>query len=239
LKSSFTSRILVGISMKKQILILLVSFCALGFSQDYQSIYPSFIGMNLNEIETNSEWGILQKATGDLTKNGLDDYAIVIESNDSIPEKRCLNCKLRKAKPRIILILLEHNGEHKVTIQNNKFIARGDEGGMAPYIEPELSINEGLLTIYYQYTRSNQSYFFEYNNNQMNIVKAESMLVHSATGDYNLNVYDFINGKLTTKTGNISEDEFNTEVIPIVNKSKTLSEFKEMYEWQITQYKHL
>jgi hypothetical protein len=225
--------------MKKQILILLVSFCALGFSQDYQSIYPSFIGMNLNEIETNSEWGILQKATGDLTKNGLDDYAIVIESNDSIPEKRCLDCKLLKNKPRIILVLFNLDGKLKVKIQNNEFIARGDEGGMSPYIEPELSIKNGLFSIYYQFTRSNQSYTFKYKNNRIEIVKAESMGVHSASGNYENDKFDFTNGTLTSETGNISEEESESKIVEFEKKPKSLSEFGPMYEWEITEYKYL
>ncbi len=236
----FTYRRTVGTNMKKRILtILFFSICVLGYSQNQKTIYPNFIGLNSNEVENNLEWEILEKVTGDLNKDGNDDQVLILESKDSIPEKRCSDCELLKTKPRIILVLLKQDDKQKVIVQNNKFIARGDEGGMANYIEPELSINDGLLNIYYQYTRSIQSYTFEFKNDRMEIVKAESMGVHSASGNYENDKYDFINGTLISRTGNISEEESKTEIIEIDIKSKSLSEFEEMYTWEITEYKLL
>ena len=119
--------------------------------------------------------------------------------------------------------MLYKDDEQKGIVQNNRFIARGNEGGMTPYIEPELSINNGLLNIYYQYTRSNQSYTFEFKNDRMEIIKAESMGVHSASGNYEHDRYDFINGILTSVTGNISQEKSKTETIKIDRKPKALS----------------
>lgn len=225
--------------MKKQILILFFIYHALGFTQNKESIYPNFREKYFNEVKKNSDWKVLQKVSDDLNKDGLDDIALILESIDSIPEKRCSDCRLLKNKPRIILVLFNQNGKQKVKIQNNKFIARGDEGGMSPYIEPELSIKNGLLNIYYQFTRSNQSYTFEFKNNKMEIVRAESMGVHSASGNYENDKFDFIKGTLTSKTGNISEDKSQSKIIKIEKKPKTLSEFGRMFEWEITEYKFL
>ena len=151
--------------MQKRILTLLfLGIWILGNSQDTKTIYPNFIGQNLNSIENNTDWKILQKSSGDLNKDGLADYAVILESKDSIPIKKCSDCKLFKNKPRIILVILNQNGNETVIIQNNKFIALGDQGGMLPYLEPEISIKNEFLNIYYQYTRSNQSYTFEFQN---------------------------------------------------------------------------
>jgi hypothetical protein len=226
--------------MRKRILTLLfLSFCVLGYSQYNESIYPNFIGQNLNTIENNSDWKMLQKSSGDLNKDGLNDFVLILESKDSILEKRCSDCKLLKNKPRIIVVLINQNSNEKAIIQNNKFIARGNEGGMLPYLEPELSIENGLLTIYYQFTRSNQSYTFEFNNNLMEIIKAESNGVHSASGNFENDKYDFKKGEIISEIGNISQEKVETEIIKFNIKPKSLSEFGEMSDWEIAENKYL
>ncbi len=226
--------------MKDPILTIIFSLlCFLGYSQNNEFNYPNFIGQNLNSIENNSDWEILQKAAGDLNNDQLEDLSIILESKDSIFEKRCFDCYLLKNKPRIILVLLSENGNKIVNIQNNKFIARGDEGGMTNYIEPELKIENHLLTISYQYTRSNQSYTFEFENNQMEIISAESNGVESASGNFENEKFDFKKGEIISKTGNISQENDKTEIIKINIKPKSLSDFQEMYEWEITENKYL
>ena len=226
--------------MKKRILTsLFLAFCILGCSQNNKSIYPNFIGQNLDAIENNSNWKVLQKSSGDLNKDGINDFALILESKDSILEKKCSDCKVLKNKPRIIVVLLNQNSGEKVIIQNNKFIARGDEGGMLPYLEPELSIKNGLLTIYYQYTRSNQSYTFGYKNDRMEIKSAENNGVDSASGNFKNDKYDFKKGIITSEKGNISQEKVETEIIKIDIKPKSLSEFGEMSEWEIAENKYL
>ena len=226
--------------MQQRILTLLfLGIWILGNSQDTKSIYPNFIGQNLNSIENDTDWKILQKSSGDLNNDGLVDYAVILESKASIPMKKCSDCKLFKNKPRIILVILNQNGNESVIIQNNKFIALGDQGGMSPYLEPEISIINEFLYIYYQYTRSNQSYTFEFQNNQMVIVKAESNGVHAASGNFESDRYDFKKREIISETGNISQEKVQTEIIKFDVKPKSLSEFEEMYKWKITEYKNL
>ena len=226
--------------MRKRILTLLfLAFCTLGRSQSNESIYPNFIGQNLKKVENNSNWKVLNKTSGDLNKDGYNDFALILESKDSLVEKRCSNCKLLKNKPRIIIVILNQNNHEKVIIQNNRFIARGDEGGMLPYLKPELAIQNGALKIYYQFTRSNQSYTFEFENNHMMITKAESNAVHSASGNYENDKYDFNKGEIISNTGNISQEKTEIKITKFDIKPKSLSEFEEMSEWEIIQYKYL
>lgn len=227
-------------SMKKLIFKLLMAFlCVSVYSQNNDYRYPDFIGQDLQSVENNPDWKILQKSSGDLNKDGLNDYALILESKDSLIEKRCANCYLLKSKPRIILILLDQNKYEEVIIQNNEFIARGDEGGMVPYLEPELSIKNGLLNILYQFTRSNQSYTFEFINDQLELICAEDNGVHSASGNFENIKYDFKEGEIITKTGNISQDHLKTEVTKININPKSLSEFGRMYEWEVIKDKYL
>lgn len=224
---------------KKFFTLLLSAFCVLGYSQINSSSYPDFIGQYLDAVENNKEWEIIQKASGDLNRDGLEDLSLILESTDSIPEKRCSNCKLSKNKPRIILVLLNQINGEKVIIQNNNFIARGDEGGMLNYIEPELSIENGVLTVLYQYLRSNQSYTFELKNGRMEITGAKSYGVHAATGNFENDQYDFKTGEIISETGNISQEKVATEILKINVKPKSLSEFGLMYDWKITENKYL
>lgn len=226
--------------MKKQILIVLfLGFCFVHHAQEPKPNYPDFIGKDVGLVEKHPDWKILEKASGDLNKDGLLDAALLLESKDSILMKQCSQCFVLKNKPRILLVALNKNGSEKVIIQNNTFIALGNQGGMLPYLEPEISIDNGLLTIYYQYIRSNQSYTFEYTNHRMMIVKAESNDVHAASGDFENDSFDFIKGELTTITGNIAQDEMVTKIIKLDVRPKSLSEFKKMYDWEVTEDKFL
>lgn len=221
---------------KKRISILLVWFtCFAVYSQNKDSLIPEFLGLNLNSIESNLQWKILDKATGNLNKDLIADMSIILESKDSIFEKRCTNCKTLKNKPRIILILIND----KVIIQNNNFIARGDEGGMLPYLEPELSIKNHLLTIHYQYTRSSQSYTFQFSKEEMIILKAQDASIHSVTGNFESNIIDFKKGLIITKTGNISKEGEKVEKTNLNIKPKPLSCFGEMYQWKVSKNKYL
>lgn len=220
-------------NMKYQVFYLLLIITLFSYGQKENSIYPNFIGKSFSEITKDSDWNILKEASGDLNNDKLDDIVMVLESKDSIPEKRCNYCKLLKNKPRIILVLLNTKGTQRVIIQNNKFIARGDEGGMSTYIEPEISIEKNLLTIYYQFTRTNQSYTFEFNNNKMFIAKGKGIGVHSASGDFESHVVDFKTKNITIETGNISEEYSKMKEIKLTAEPKCLSEFKKMYDWEV------
>ncbi|HLT52381.1 MAG TPA: hypothetical protein VKZ97_00720 [Flavobacteriaceae bacterium] len=208
-----------------------ISFCL--NAQTSSTPYPDFIGQTFSEIAQNPEWLILKETQGDLNHDSKPDYVLVLEAKDSIVEKFCEACKNIKSKPRILLVLIDQNGEKRSVIQNNKFIARGNEGGMLPYLEPDISIKDSALTIYYQYTRGNQSYTFEYVNKDFVITRAESHDVHATTGNMESHKFDFRKKILVSEYGNISEQNSKSESIKLEVESRSLSDFKEMYDWEV------
>ncbi|CAL2081888.1 conserved hypothetical protein [Tenacibaculum sp. 190524A05c] len=226
-------------TMKKKIL-LQITFILSGivtYSQT-NSIYPDFTKHSLNKVIKDENWKILIKAEGSLNKNKQKDVVLVLESKDSLIEQR-IGERARKNLPRILVVFLDD----KIIVQNNTFIARGDEGGMLLNLKPEISIDKNELTIYYQYTRGNQSYTFNMVKNNLCLIKAQSHDVHSSSGDTEGMFYDFKKKSLTITKGNISsaseKDEKEIYTIELKNGLKKLSEFTEMYKWEVLKGRYL
>lgn len=225
--------------MNKAILTLLLLSSYAGFCQVDQSSYPDFVGMSLNAVENSLEWNVLDAASGDLNKDGYEDHVVILELKKPILEKRCANCKSLKTKPRIILVLKQLQDEQQVVLQNNAFIARDEDGGMSPHLEPVLSIENGKLTVFYQFTRASLSYTFEFHERQLLLIKAASNGVHDAKGNYTIDRFDFVNSTLTSETGNIAETSSKTVTIDIPTKLKSLSSLGEIYSWEVIENKFL
>jgi len=219
------------------IILLFISFIISG--QNEESIYPDFKNKTHSEVVENDKWKILVSCHGNLNSDNQKDLVLILESKDSILEKRCNSCKRLKNKIRIILILINDNNVQRVIVQNNVFIARPNEGGMARYIEPEVSILNKHLNIFYQYTRGYTIYTFEKKNDDMLLIKAISSGVSG--GVFEMDNFDFQTMIFTSETSKISEDFTKSVTIPIKLNTglKKLSEFKEMYEWEVAKNKYL
>ncbi|CAL2087108.1 Lipoprotein [Tenacibaculum sp. 190524A05c] len=202
------------------------------------SIYPDFTKHSLNKVVKEENWKVLIKVEGSLNKNKQKDVVLVLESKDSLIEQR-IGERARKNLPRILVVFLDD----KIIVQNNTFIARGDEGGMLLNLKPEISIDKDELIIYYQYTRGNQSYTFKMVKNNLCLIKAQSHDVHSSSGDTEGMFYDFKKKSLTITKGNISsaseKDEKEIYTIELKNGLKKLSEFAEMYKWEVLEGRYL
>jgi hypothetical protein len=111
---------------------------------------------------------------------------------------------------------------------------------MLPYLEPEIKIFNQELSIYYQYTRSNTKYNFKFINKELHLISASDNYTHSATGNYEHNIYNFIKRNLTTISGNISKNENIEKHKEIkLNTLKKLSELGVMYDWEVVENKFL
>lgn len=224
--------------MKKQIhILLLIFFTTLSYSQNEAINYPNFVGKDLTSIQKNKDWVILDQVSGHLNNDLKKDKALVIESKDSVNEKRCDHCDISKSKARIVLVLLHEKGKLIVHSQNNEFIPRADEGRKELEISPIIVIENNEFIIFQQYVRDFFSYKFKLQDDQFNIVRATTIEsdIHMITS----NKYDFIKGTITQKTNRIASKKEKIKMIKFNVKSKSLSEFKQMHEWKIAEYFYL
>lgn len=204
--------------------------------QHRKNPYPDFKGNRLSEVLSNPDWEELLRAEGDLNGNKNDDLVLVLESKDPLPEQRGDGRRESHSKGRIILILVEKEGEHIVLEQNNTFIARAHEGRKLSHIEPELSITEGHLMIFYQYIRGYSSYIFRYLEGAMHLVQAKTVGI--AGGTFYSDHFDFNKKTIQSEQGGIDSDSTKTEVIPIKYKGmKKLSKLDAMYSWEVSKDK--
>lgn len=227
--------------MKKGILTLLFfALASMGYAQSKTSTYPNFIGQDFATIEANQEWFILKQATGDLNNDGRNDAVIVIESKELVSDiQNDWGDPMNNA--RIIIVLLDQGGTQKAVIQNNDFIPREDEGGMLPHFEPQLSIEDGALTIENLYTRNAEHYTFRMKGCRFEITEASIGAIEGGTGDYESNTYNFETGEIEVEHGNMHDEE-TQPVIDIIKFNvtpKSLSEFQKVNQWKITDEKYI
>lgn len=224
--------------MKSFLLCVLFLISTDAFGQHDGTKYPDFFGLTLAEVVDHEGWRVIEKATGYLSSGQVEATVVVLQSGSHEFVSCSESAELLQNEERIILVLISQEGEPRVTIQNNEFIVRPNEGGMMCYIEPKLSIENNQLNILYQYTRSNRQYTFEYSNGEMILVSAKSVGVSG--GRFYSSFYDFRRKVIESEEGSIGSDSSTQETIPIeFDGFKTLSEFGEMNEWEVAEYKLL
>lgn len=195
--------------------------------------FPNFQNNTLEDVLDNDDWEVLKRADGDLNNDSQDDVALVLQSKDSVYEKRCESCKLNSSKARILLVFVSKDDSQNVISQNNDFILRGDEGGMSPYIEPEISIDGGVLKIDNEFTRSRIGYGAKFIDDEFVIFSVSSSGTTAATGAFENYEIDFEKGIIHETKGFINKEESEEKTLPLSANPKKLSEFSEMMNWEI------
>jgi len=223
--------------MKKHIFILVfLSIASFSYGQGFPVEFPDFKRKSLSQIKKNKDWNILKETSGDLNYDRKKDLALVLESKDSIYEQRVFsNHEWRKGKVRILLVFLNTNGEQIVHTQNDKFIARSYEGILDEYVEPKLSIENNQLTISNEHLLANESYSFQLKNNAFFILNASIYNLNGITSNFILKKYNFVTHKLIVTTGRICVEEEKVTDFELDTKPKALSDFNEMYEWEVME----
>ena len=228
---------------------LLGLFLFAGLSLSAQA-YPELSGMTYKDLEALPDWYILSEVSGRLDGDTVEDRVVILESKDSIAEKRCGKCPKLPNKGRIITVLFTNKSTPKVRIQNNRFIARPNEGGTVRRLDPKIKIADKRLRIFYHYERSsNIAYHFEFREKDLVLVYAKSKIDHDRK-EMVVKEYDFVKGRLTVQSTyffdpekiNLREDLFasDVEVIDISHlPMKRLIDFEEMYCWEIAEYHRL
>lgn len=158
--------------MRITLLFIFLLIGSSAFGQYSKIKYPNFTGESLYQVSHTKGWVIIEKAKGYLNSDHEVDFAVILQSGTHHFVSCKVSAKLLADEQRIILVLMSKNGQPTVTIQNNKFIARPDEGGMLCYLKPHISIKNHQLKILYQYTRASMRYYFEYKSHHLLLVRA-------------------------------------------------------------------
>lgn len=195
-------------------------------------VFPDFHNKTLDEIENNKDWEIMSEAKGDLNGDSKQDMAIILQSKDSVLEKRCADCEEKNHKLRIVLVLMNKNNTLKVVAQNNVFIARADEGGMTQEMKPEISIADKQLTVSYLLIRGDISYTFEDKKGEIVLVRASKL----STSHYifKSEVVDFKKRILLTESRSDNDEPVQKKITRLtVEKFKRLEDLKMMGDWDV------
>jgi len=219
------------------------------FGQDF--VYPAIKqkGFSIRDFVPVG-WRILDTAFGDLNRDYLDDYAIILQHCDSVAlVKKDENIEdTVLTQPRILLILFKNsvNDSLYVVEQSKSFILNHDDPAMEdPY--QSTKIDKGLLQIEFHlfynmgsWYVNNISYKFHYRNNQFVLIGADKWSFHRATHDFEEYSYNFLTKKRSLVTGNEKKGTKLIKWKPLnIKKLKTLKTFNRPFTWEVEKYVYL
>jgi hypothetical protein len=221
-------------------ILLLVLECSFAQNFSYPSIWQS--GSSITDFVPSS-WTIIDSALGDLNKDNLIDYAVVLQHADSVTisktEDDIVDTVL--TQPRMLLILFKSsNNSLYLAEQNNSFILNHDNPDMEdPY--QFCKIDKGILQIAFRlfynmgsWYVNNATYKFRYQNNQFALIGAEYRSFHRASQDFEEYSYNFLAGKRSLTSGNEEKRTKKTEwktlkIFPL----QTLKTFHQPFTWEV------
>ncbi|HVU97306.1 MAG TPA: hypothetical protein VHE34_18880 [Puia sp.] len=105
-----------------------------------------------------SKWALKDSAMGDLNGDHRPDMALILEYADTATESRSRDIE-NTGRPRILMILFWDSVDRsfEVAVQNNTFILREGEGGMAGDPYGGIRIQHRVLEINYEFVRESLS----------------------------------------------------------------------------------
>jgi hypothetical protein len=225
--------------------LILINFGS-SFGQDFS--YPKInqSGKAITDFIPKN-WQILDSTKGDLNKDKIADYALVIQlieisgsinRNDSGPKKLPF-------QPRILIIALTNPVTKQLELaeQNISFILQHDDPSMEDPFQ-SIKIEKGILNLEFQifynmgsWYVSNTSYKFRYQNNNFTLIGADDSSFHRATHDFKAYSYNFLSKKWSLQKGNFDTNETSKEEWHnlLINELKTFKTFKTPYTWEVTK----
>jgi hypothetical protein len=213
-------------------IVITLSFIIMS-GQQTGPVYPDFHDTTISEIRENTNWEIIAETKGNLDADSKEDMVIILQSKDSVAEKRCETCEQKTQKVRILLVLLRKDNVLKVVVQNNVFIARMDEGGMTKEMVPEISINDNQLNLSYLLVRGERHYIFEKQDRDIVLIKATTLSTSHYI--YRSEVVDFRQRTLVTESRSDKDEPIKTKTTKLttVKELKKLSELGMMETWDV------
>lgn len=192
-------------------------------------------------------WKLLDHAAGDLNKDKIPDYAMVLEYNRYITAYEYTSYDTLKtvSKPRILAIAFgKKDGTYALAQTSNTFILTSDTLDYMDDPFSDITIAGGVLKIEFQLFHTmgswyvtNTKYIFRYQDQQFALIGADNNSFHRATHDYEDYSFNFSTKKwsLTTGSDNSAQKpvvKWHTLSLPRLQNLKT---FVKPYTWEMTK----
>jgi len=202
-------------------------------------------GSSIGQL-TPANWTVIETANGDLNNDGIEDLAVIFESNKIADETRTYgdnNSEIIKEtqKPRILAIYFKDKatGTYHLSIQNNDFILREKEGGKLGDPLNQIGIKDQQLYLRFQggaEWRWEMGYTFKFENKDWFLTSAINLYFNQNTGDMTERIYDFKTRELFTTVGNLHRRDVanrKTSEILYFSQLRTFKTFKKPWAWEI------
>ncbi|WP_293741957.1 hypothetical protein [uncultured Pedobacter sp.] len=202
-------------------------------------------GTSIEQV-TPFNWTAINQAHGDLNNDGSDDLAVIFEYDKTINETRAYgdnNSSIIKEtqKPRILAIFFkdQSTGALTLSIQNNDFILRSEEGGKLGDPLQQIAVKDQQLYLRFQggsEWRWELGYTFKFENKDWFLTSAINLYFNQNTGDMTERVYDFRTRELFTTVGNLHRRDIanrKTSEVLYFSQLRTFRTFKKPWAWEI------
>jgi len=171
--------------MRKYLLLTFTIFAATSYSTSKQleNRVKIIVFNDTSDIKEDNplkfipkDYVLFEKIKGDLNKDGIDDYVLVIKGTQKSEIEKNNNGQLVDRNRRGIIILINTNSTYKPVINNYScFSSENEDGGV--YFVPELSVSikRNNLHISYGHGRYGQwSYTFRLQNSDFELIGYDS-----------------------------------------------------------------
>jgi hypothetical protein len=229
-------------------LILFFAFKSL-FAQGFT--YPAIkqSGSSINDFIPKG-WTILDSTSGDLNKDNLIDYALVLQHDDSVTivKTEANEQDTMNTQPRMLLILFRNPSNNALSLveQSNSFILNHDNPDMEDTYQ-SIKIYKGILQIAFRlfynmgsWYVNTATYKFRYQNNHFTLIGADNNSFHRASQDFEEYSYNFLTRKRSLTTGNVEKGTKKTEWKPFnLTTLKTFKTFQKPFTWEVEESVYL
>ncbi|MBC6109368.1 hypothetical protein ACFOG5_03705 [Pedobacter fastidiosus] len=232
--------------MKVFYFFLLMQFAQISFAQK-TFLFPKIKseGVSIEQL-TPTNWSVIETTNGDLNNDGADDLAVIFESNKITDETRTYgdnNTEIIKEtqKPRILAIFFKDNStaNYRLSVQNNDFILRSQEGGKLGDPLNQIGIKDQQLYLRFHggaEWRWEMGYTFKFENKDWFLTSAINLYFNQNSGDMTERVYDFKTRELFTTVGNLHRRDIanrKTSEVLYFSQLRTFKTFKKPWAWEI------
>ncbi|MBO9703336.1 MAG: hypothetical protein J7604_24190 [Sporocytophaga sp.] len=231
--------------MKKYLVFLVLLNAIPLFGQnisDAPIMHPGSVSDFIGE-----DWHILDSAKGDLNKDGLEDVALVLESNYSprVVEADSTYIETSDSNPRSLLILMKRrDGLFTLTEESGTFIPFPEEYKADPF--EGIEIVKGVLWIdildmsyYGSWWVTKARYKFRFQNGQFELIGADRNSLHRSSLEFENLSFNFLSKKWTNVKGKDVEE--GEELVPTteitqplqIKHLKTFKTFISPFSWEV------